>query len=103
MENVFEKQYYHNSIHSSNVDPFDDNDSSFESPKDHKRIEHIIRTGYVYFFSLSAVETISNRRSGNYQAYEYLIGSSMTGCAQCSSPYNPGHQNINPAARSAEG
>jgi len=64
MGNVFEKQYYHNSIHSSNVDPFDDNDSSLESPKDHKRIEHIIRTGYVYFFSLSAAETISNRRIG---------------------------------------
>lgn len=65
-----------------------------------EHIEYVIRAEYVYFFSLSyRRDTISNRRSGNYQAYEYLIGPSVTGCTRCSSPYNPGCQNIHPVAR----
>jgi len=98
-EKCFEKQHYHNLIiYLSNVDPFNDNEpSGLKSCKDRKRVAcTLLMRDMFIFFSLSAIETISNRRSGNYQAYEYLIEPSVTGCAECSSLYNPGRQNIHP-------
>lgn len=58
-----EKQYYHNLIHSSNVEPFDDNDlPQLRIAKIIKHIEHVIH-GKCLFLPLSLSLSVCRRNN----------------------------------------